>query len=320
MIDPTATEVTTDRPLMLAAEPLREARGYWGEVWYRLRSNRIGFICGIVQVILILIAITASPVSHLILHQDPYNQDLLHTFAKPGSGGHLLGTDELGRDTLSRLLYGAQVSLLVAYLTVLLQLVLGGVIGVVSGYYGGVVDTLLMRIVDIVLSIPSIYLLILLSSLAPQIGPVSLSTSSPVSLSIVIAIISWGGVARLVRGEVLSVRERDFMLAVRSLGARDIRLMSRHLMPNVLAVVIVAASLSVGNIILIEAAIDFIGLGISPPTASWGNMLSNAQLYFYHSIWQIILPGVAIFITVLAMNIFGNTLRDALDPRLRRFE
>jgi peptide/nickel transport system permease protein len=191
---------------------------------------------------------------------------------------------------------------------------------VVAGYYGGAVDTILMRIVDIVLSIPSIYLLILLSALAPKIGPVTLSTSSPVSLSIVIAIISWGGVARLVRGEVLSVRERDFMLAVRSLGANDLRLMARHLMPNVLAVVIVAASLSVGNIILTEAAIDFIGLGISPPTASWGNMLSNSQLYFYHSIWLILLPGVAIFVTVLAMNIFGNALRDALDPRLRRFE
>jgi peptide/nickel transport system permease protein len=307
MIDPTATEVSADRPLMLAAEPLRESRSYWSEVWLRIRRNRIGFACGVVQVVLILIAITASPLSHLVLHQDPYAQDLAHTFAPPGSGGHLLGTDELGRDTFSRLLYGAQVSLLVAYLTVLLQLVLGGVIGVVAGYYGGIVDTVLMRIVDIVLSIPSIYLLILLSSLAPQIGPVSLSTSSPVSLSVVIAIISWGGVSRLVRGEVLSVRERDFMLAVRSLGATDVRLMAVHLMPNVLA-------------ILIEAAIDFIGLGISPPTASWGNMLSNAQLYFYHSIWQILLPGAAIFVTVLAMNIFGNALRDALDPRLRRFE
>jgi peptide/nickel transport system permease protein len=319
MIDPTATEITADRPV-LVAEPVREARGYWAEVWLRMRRNHIGLLCGIVQVILILIALTASPLSHLVLHQDPFAQDLVHTFAKPGAGGHLLGTDELGRDTFSRLLYGAQVTLLVAYLTVALQLVLGGTIGVLAGYYGGIIDTVLMRIVDIVLSIPSIYLLILLSALAPKIGPVTLSTSSPISLSVVIAIISWGGVARLVRGEVLSVRERDFMLAVRSLGANDFRLMAAHLMPNVLAVVIVAASLSVGGIILTEAAIDFIGLGIAPPTASWGNMLSNAQLYFYHSIWQIILPGAAIFVTVLAMNIFGNALRDALDPRLRRFE
>jgi peptide/nickel transport system permease protein len=320
MIDPSVVEAAAEQPLAAPLAVGRRARGYWAEVLHLLRRNRIGFACGIVQAILIVIALAAGPITHGLLHQDPNAQDLAHTFAPPGTGGHLLGSDELGRDTLSRLIVGAQVSLLVAYLTVLLQLVVGGVIGVVAGYYGGWIDTILMRFVDIVLSIPSIYLLILLGSLSPKIGPVTLSTASPVTLAIVIAVISWGGVSRLVRGEVLTVRERDFMLAVRSLGATDVRLMAHHLMPNVLAVVIVAASLSVGNIILTEAALDFIGLGIAPPNASWGNMLSNSQLYFYHSIWQIVLPGLAIFVTVLAMNIFGNALRDALDPRLRRFE
>ena len=318
MIDPSATEIVVgERPVLAVDEAGQPARGYWAEVWMLLRRNRIGLACGVVQMALIVIALAAPFIAHTLLHQDPFQQNLDTTFSRPGAGGHVLGSDELGRDTLTRLIYGARVSLLVAYLTVLLQLVVGGTVGVVAGHYGGWADTVLMRIVDIILSIPSIYLLILLSSLAPKIGPVTLSTANPVSLSVVIAIISWGGVARLVRGEVLSVRERDFMLATRSLGAGDLRLMVSHLLPNVVAVMIVAASLSVGAIILTEAALDFIGLGIVQPTASWGNMLSNAQLYFYHSIWQIILPGLAIFVTVLAMNIFGNAVRDALDPRLR---
>jgi peptide/nickel transport system permease protein len=318
MIDPSATEViVSERPVLAIEEAGQPARGYWAEVWLLLRRNRIGLACGVVQLVLILIALGAPFLTHTLLHQDPLNQNLDATFSKPGTAGHLLGSDELGRDTLSRLIYGARVSLLVAYLTVALQLVVGGTVGLVAGHYSRWVDTLLMRIVDIILSIPSIYLLILLSSLSPKVGPVTLSTANPVSLAVVIAVISWGGVARLVRGEVLSVRERDFMLATRSLGAGDLRLMVSHLLPNVIAVMIVAASLSVGAIILTEAALDFIGLGIVQPTASWGNMLSNAQLYFYHSIWAIILPGLAIFITVLAMNIFGNAVRDALDPRLR---
>jgi peptide/nickel transport system permease protein len=319
MIDPSLTRVASQQPPVAPVEGGRRARGYWAEVMHLLRRNRVGLACGVVQAVLVVVALAAPLISQGLLHQDPNVQDLAHTFAGPGSGGHLLGSDELGRDTLARLVYGARVSLLVAYLAVLLQLVVGGVVGVVAGYYGGWIDTILMRFVDIVLSIPSIYLLILLGSLAPRIGPVTLTTSGPVTLAIVIAVISWGGVSRLVRSEVLSVRERDFMLAVRSLGAGDLRLMGRHLLPNVLAVVIVAASLSVGNVILTEAALDFIGLGIAPPTASWGNMLSNSQLYFYHSAWLVVLPGAAIFVTVLAMNLFGNAVRDATDPRLRRF-
>jgi peptide/nickel transport system permease protein len=134
---------------------------------------------------------------------------------------------------------------------------------------------------------------------------------------VIIAVVGWGGLSRLVRGEVLTVKNRDFMLAARSIGASDARLILRHLLPNVLAVMIVAASLNIGAIIITESVLDFIGLGIQPPVASWGNMLTNAQTYFYHSMWLVLLPGAMIFITVLAMNIFGNALRDAFDPRLR---
>jgi len=295
----------------------RRARGYWAESWERLYSDRIGFACGLLILLFGVLALAAPLLSAVVTHHDPVRQNLANTFALPGQFTFPLGSDELGRDTLTRLIYGARVSLLVAYLTVILALIIGGSVGMLAGYFGGWLDTVLMRVVDMVLSIPSIYLLILLTALAPRIGPVSLNPGNPYSLAVIIALVSWGSLARLVRADVLSVKERDFMLATRSLGASNWRLMSRHLLPNVLAVMVVAASLQVGAIIVTEAALDFIGLGITPPTASWGNMLSNSQVYFYHSLWLVILPGLAIFVTVLAMNVFGNTVRDAFDPRLR---
>jgi peptide/nickel transport system permease protein len=196
----------------------------------------------------------------------------------------------------------------VAFLTVAISLTVGSGVGMLAGYYGKWVDDILMRIVDTVLAIPAIFLFILMSILFRP---------NAVTLAVIIASVGWGGVARLVRGEVLSVKERDFIMATRSIGARDLRLMVRHLLPNVLPVLIVAASLGVGQIILIEAGLDFLGLGIQPPTASWGNMLTNSQSYFYHSFWLVIWPGVLIFVTVLASNIFGNAIRDAFDPRLK---
>ena len=165
-----------------------------------------------------------------------------------------------------------------------------------------------MRTVDVVLSIPAVFLFILMSILFRP---------NAITLSLIIASVGWGVLARLVRGEVLSVRSRDFMLATRSIGAGDLRLIGRHLLPNVLPIMVVAASLAVGQVILIEAALDFLGLGILPPTPSWGNMLTNAQSYFVHSGWLVIFPGFTIFITVLAANLFGNAVRDAFDPRLR---
>jgi peptide/nickel transport system permease protein len=300
----------------------RPAQGYWSESWERLRRNRFGMFFGALLVVMALIAIAAPLVSHYVTHVSPSDEDLSNTFSS-FSRQHLLGTDELGRDTLTRLVYGARVSLGVGFLTVLLYILLGGTIGTVAGFYGGLTDDLLMRLVDILLSIPSLYFLILIVTLLPlPIGP---NPSHPwfilkhdaVTLSIVIALSSWGSVARLVRAEVLSIKSRDFMLATKSLGARDIRLMVRHLMPNALPVMIVAGSLGVGQIILVEAALDFIGLGVQPPTPSWGNMLLNAIIYFTHSILLVYLPGISIVIAVLSANIFGNAVRDAYDPRLK---
>jgi len=317
MIGPAPAPAEISLPEVAAeGAPTRPAQSYWSESWERLRANRIGMVAGAVVLVLAAIGLAAPLISHLVTHYDPATQDLDRTFAPP-SFQHWLGSDELGRDTLTRLMYGARVSLLVAFLTVGLSLTVGGLVGLVAGHYGKKIDLVLMRLVDMLLAIPSIYLLILLTILAPRVGPVKLDPSNPVALAVIIAIVGWGGVSRLVRGEVLSVKHRDFMLATRSLGARDGRLIVRHLLPNVLAIMIVAASLGVGGIILVEAALDFIGLGIQPPTSSWGNMLTNSQVYFYHSLWLIVLPGLAIFLTVLAMNVFGNAIRDAFDPRLK---
>ncbi len=315
MIDPAGVNIALPR-IDFEGTAARPAQSYWSESWERLRHNRVGMAAGGVVLLMVAIAVAAPLLATYVIHHNPYSIDLSATFSTPGRA-HWLGTDEAGRDTLTRLMYGAQVTLTVAFLAVAVALVVGGSVGLVAGFYGGWIDNLLMRFVDVLLSIPAIYLLILLTILQPKIGPVLLSTSDPRSLAVIIAVVGWGGLSRLVRGEVLSVKNREFMLATRSIGASDLRLLTRPLLPNVLAVMIVAASLNVGAVIITESILDFIGLGIQPPIASWGNMLTNSQTYFYHSIWLVVLPGMLIFITVLAMNIFGNALRDAFDPRVK---
>jgi peptide/nickel transport system permease protein len=285
----------------------RPAQSFWSASWEELRGNRIGMAAGVLLLLLALVAIAAPLLSQYVTHHDPTRQNLDNQFNPPGAQ-NWLGADEVGRDTLTRLIWGAQISLGVGFLTVALQLAVGGGFGLVAGYYGRWVDEVLMRFVDMVLAIPSIFLFILMSILFRP---------SALTLSLIIASVGWGVVARLVRGEVLSVKNRDFILATRSVGAGNGRLILRHLLPNVLPVMIVAASLGVGAVILVEAALDFLGLGIHPPTPSWGNMLTNAQSYYHHSPYLVIFPGVMIFVTVLAANLFGNAVRDAFDPRLR---
>jgi peptide/nickel transport system permease protein len=295
----------------VAPEPAvraRQGRSYWEESWARLRTNRFGLAAGLVLVFFVLVAVMAPLLSALLTHTDYRTLDLTDTFAQPFKGGHLLGTDELGRDELTRLLYGAQVSMGIGFLAVFVALTVGATVGLVAGYYGGLIDGVLMRLVDMILAIPAIFLFILMALLFRP---------NTITLALIIASVGWGSIARLVRGEVLSVRTRDFMLATRALGASDGRLIVRHLLPNVLHVLIVYGSLYLGQVILIEAALDFLGLGINPPTPSWGNMLTNSETYFFHSSWLVVWPGVTIFLSVLAANLFGNALRDAFDPRLR---
>ncbi len=323
MVDQTALDRAEGASVVIDSWAGRPAQSYWSESWERLRGNRFGITFGVLLVIMSLIAVAAPVVSGFVTHFQPSDVDLSNSFQGP-SRLHLLGTDELGRDTLTRLVWGARVSLGIGFLTVLLYIFIGGSVGMLAGFYGGWVDDALMRFVDILLAIPTIYLLILITSLLPlPVGtdpahhPWFTVKHDAVSISVIIAFTVWGGVARLMRGEVLQIKNRDFMLATRSLGAGDVRLMTRHLLPNALPVLIVTASLGFGQIILLEAALDFIGLGVQPPTASWGYMLLNAITYFTHSVLLVWLPGLCIVVAVLSANIFGNAVRDAYDPRLK---
>lgn len=283
-------------------------QSYWQEAFRRLRRNRVGMAAGGLLIFFCAVAVAAPMLAALITHANFSSQDLANTFAPPFSPGHILGTDDLGRDELTRLLYGARVSMGIGLLAVAISLTIGAIVGLVAGYYGGLIDAVLMRFVDVILAIPSIFLFILMSILFKP---------STITLALIIASVGWGSISRLVRGEVLSVRTRDFMMATRALGASDVRLMVRHLLPNVLHVLIVFGSLYLGTVILIEAALDFLALGIVPPTPSWGNMLTNSETFFFHSRWLVIWPGATIFLAVLAANLFGNAVRDAFDPRLR---
>jgi peptide/nickel transport system permease protein len=297
-----AEAVVRDRELDARVE-----RGYWAESARRLASDRVALACAAILLFLVVLALAAPLLSRWVTHARPDTQDLLLTFHGP-TGKHWLGTDELGRDTLTRAIWGARVSLGVGALAVFVQIVIGTLVGLSAGYYGRWVDTVSMRIVDSVLSFPDIFLFMLVAVL---IRP------TPVALALLLASVGWADVSRLIRAEVIVLKSEDYILALRSLGARGRRIIFAHILRNALPIIIVTASLRIGQVILIEAALDFLGLGVQPPTPSWGNMLSNSQQYFYHSAWLVIVPGIAIFLAVLATNLLGNALRDALDPRLR---
>jgi peptide/nickel transport system permease protein len=287
--------------------PARIERGYWRESASRLMRDRVALASAGVLIFFGVVALAAPLISHYATNYGPQDQDLLRTFQGP-TGAHVLGTDELGRDTLTRLAWGARVTLGIGLLTVSVTILLGTAVGLFAGFYGRWVDAFAMRIVDSVLAFPDIFLFMLIAVL---IRP------TPIALALIIASVGWADVSRLIRAEVLVLKNEDYVLALRSLGATNTRVMFGHLLRNALPIIIVTASLRVGQVILIEAALDFLGLGVQAPTPSWGNMLSNAQSYFYHSSWLVILPGLAIVLTVLATNLLGNALRDALDPRLR---
>jgi len=282
--------------------------------WQRFRRDKLAMLGGIIVIILVLAAIGAPLLSKYVTRYSPEKIDLGATLKPIGYQKsvdlpvHMLGTDELGRDVLTRIIYGGRVSLYISFLTVFVSLTIGTLFGAVAGFYGGMVDSLLMRFVDIVYAIPGLFLLILISVVfRPGVT----------GMALVLASLSWIGVSRLVRGEFLSLRARDFVDAARVVGAGNARLIFRHILPNATSPIIVAASLAIGNVILTETALSFLGMGVQPPTPSWGNMLTKARQYLYRAPHLIVIPGIFIFVTVLAANLMGNGLRDALDPRLR---
>ncbi len=283
-------------------------------VWKRFRKHRLALLGALVLLTITIVVAFAK----FLAPADPNYIDQAHWSGyplAPGVAGHLLGTDENGRDLLSRLMYGGQISLTIAFFTVLMQLTIGTVIGALAGYYGGWIDYVLMRVTDVFLSIPLLPLLLVLTAIVA-----ASSNKASLGIGVIVVIIgglSWPGVARLVRASFLSLREKEFCEAARALGNRDMRIIFRHLLPNAIAPIIVQGTLSVASVIIVESTLSFLGFGIQPPTASWGNMLANAESNMAIAPWVAIFPGLCILVTVLAINYLGDGLRDALDPNMK---
>jgi ABC-type dipeptide/oligopeptide/nickel transport system permease subunit len=268
-------------------------------------DNRARF--GVAVVVIMTLAAIAAP---LITTQDPLRIDLTHLLQRP-SAGHWLGTDLQGRDIWSRLVYGARVSLTVGLISQGIALTLGVTFGLLAGYYGRWVDEIVMRLADVTLAFPTLLLLIaMVAAFQPSMGVVFVT----------IGVVGWAGIARLVRGQVLVVRQLEYVQAIRALGARDWRIMLQHVLPNVIAPVVIAATLGVAGAIMAEAALSFLGLGVPPPTPSWGSMIADGRDLdqLRRAPWTSIFPGMAIGMAVLGFNLLGDALRDALDPKQQR--
>ncbi len=270
---------------------------------YKFRRDYLAISGGVIVLTLFLTAIFAP----LIASHDPAAINTKNLLAPP-SLDHFCGTDDLGRDVFSRMVYGSRISLTVGFVAVGIATLTGLMIGAAAGYFGGWVDGILMRFVDLMLTIPTFFLILaVIAFLEPSIY----------NIMIVIGITSWMGVARLVRAEFMALKEREFVTAARAIGVSDLLIIVRHILPNAMAPVLVSATLGVAGAILTESALSFLGIGVQPPTASWGNMLTIGKNYIEFAWWLSFYPGLAIFITVMGYNLLGEGIRDALDPRIQ---
>jgi peptide/nickel transport system permease protein len=290
-----------------AGRPVADPSGdsQWALAARHFRGNRMA-MGGLAVMFLLYLVTLLTP---LLAPFDPAVQgDIVATRYLTPSWEHPMGTDRFGRDIFSRVLYGAQISLSIGFIAMGIGVTIGTLFGAIGGYFGGVVDTILMRFTDVMLSFPRLILLIVI---------IALFEPSIFLVVVVLGLTGWMGIARIVRSEVLSLREREFIQAARALGMSDLRIVSRHVIPNTLAPVIVFATLLIGNTILVEAGLSFLGLGVQPPTPSWGNMISEGRDALLTAWWIATFPGLAIVFTVVAFNLLGDGLRDATDPRLR---
>lgn len=277
----------------------------WAIAARQFKRNRLA-IAGLAIIILLYLVALLAP---LVAPYDPIAQaDIATTGHLPPGGEHLLGTDRFGRDVLSRIIYGSRISLAIGFVATAISITIGTLFGAIAGYYAGKLDTIIMRFTDMVLAFPRLVLLIMI---------VALFNASITVIIIVLGLTQWPGTTRIVRGDVLSLREREFIHAAQALGMSRLRIMMRHLIPNVLAPVIVTATLGIGNTIVMEAGLSFLGLGVSPPTPTWGSMVSEGRDVLLNAWWVATFPGLTIVLVVLAFNLVGDGLRDALDPRLR---
>jgi len=273
------------------------------EILLRLLKNKMALSGGVIVLIIILLSLFAKYISPY----SPVSINPLQILIGP-SKEHLFGTDSIGRDVFTRMIYGARISLLVGFIAVGISTLIGTVLGAISGYYGGMIDSSIMRFVDIMLCFPSFFLILaVIAFLEPSI----------VNIMLVIGFTSWMGVARLVRAEFLRLRKLEFVMAMKSLGAGNMRIIFKHLLPNALAPVLVTATLGIAGAVLTESALSFLGLGVQPPTPSWGNILAEGKDNIEIAWWLSLYPGLAILITVLGYNLLGEGIRDAIDPRLK---
>jgi len=274
-----------------------------------LTIKRISLVGSSVMILFIVAAVLAG----VIAPYDPAHQDITQALTPPllwagGSAAHILGTDELGRDVLSRVIWGARISLIVGFVAVVISGLLGSGLGLISGYFGGRVDSIIMRLVDIQLSMPTILLgLAIIGAVGPSLG----------NIIIVIAVTTWADYARVVRAQVLSIKEQEFVDLAKVAGCSTFRILRKHIYPGVINSLIIIGTLMLGRVIIFESALSFLGLGVQPPTPSWGAMLSDGRQYLTYAWWLATFPGLAIMLVVLGTNLLGDWLRDSLDPKLR---
>jgi len=295
-----------------------------GEVWRHLRRDRLALAGLVVLALLLVTALLGKLLTEWLVVFDPtlvrLPEKLLPPLASasaerlpegqlPALGLYLLGTDELGRDVFARMLQGSFVSLSIGFVAVSIELAIGLALGGLAGFYGGRVDALIMRFTDVMLCFPTFFLILTVVALLPP---------SIWNIMVVIGATSWMGTCRFVRAELMALREQDFVRAARALGLSDARVIFRHMIPNAIAPVLVSATIAVASAILTESALSYLGFGVQPPNASWGNILSDGRTFLFDAPWLFVIPGVAILVVVLAFNLVGEGLRDALNPRLRR--
>ncbi len=288
----------------------RKSAGFWSDAWWRLRHDPTTLAAIAVFGAMVLLALGADFLADNFFHWSFAKQDLLNTYAKPNLNDPAmwLGADHIGRSEVVRLLYGARVSLFIGVFGMLVTLTIGLVVGISAGYFRGWWDDVVVWLVSTIRSIPTLYLLLIVGLLFRL---------DPLSLAIFLGVLGWTGICNLARGQTFALRERDFVVAARTIGATPTRIMFRHIFPNLLPLMIVIATIDVAGIILAESAISYIGFGIQPPTPSWGNMITNASTFLYKGPHLIYGPGIAIALTVLCLYLIGDGMRDALDPRLR---
>ncbi len=285
---------------------MRQSRSFWRDALAFILRDRLTIFAISVLVIATIICMGSPLVIENTLNLDVNDTSVPNRFKQPGQGGYPLGTDQLGRDQFLRLIYGGRVSLTIAYLASVLTVFIGITLGLLAGYYGRGIDDLISWGINTLSAVPPLFLLLIASAVWEPSTEV---------LIVVLAALGWVGTSRLVRGEVLSLKERDYVLAARALGASDFRILVSHILPNVFSIVMVTMTIIAGNLILIESGLSYLGVGIQPPTPTWGNMLTDSRSYFVTGVHLVFTPGILIMITVLCFYLVGDGLRDALDPR-----